>query len=212
MALSIHCRCQRLATAMDPTISVPLFLCTLPTCRPTWAERFTPARQTADPNRLFPGNRNGTLTDRIAFTLTDQLYPLADAVLDMHSGDGNEDLYPNWVGYYEQAGDPAVIAGSKALAFAFGFEHIVPFQWALTDAANAIWAGSAAVAQGIPSIDVEAGGKNIIINDAVAALEEGIRRTLAHMNMTKERPPITEQKLITARTWISLPRMVPGWP
>lgn len=200
---------QRLASVMDPsTISGAVIFVHIANM-PAYLGRtiYTSPADGKNLNRLFPGNRNGTLTDRIAFTLTDQLYPLADAVLDMHSGDGNEDLYPNWVGYYEQAGDPAVIAGSKALAFAFGFEHIVPFQWALTDAANAIWAGSAAVAQGIPSIDVEAGGKNIVSNDAVAAIEEGIRRTLAHMNMTKERfPPITEQKLITARTWISAPQ------
>ncbi len=158
-------------------------------------------------NRSFPGSPNGTLSEQIAYVLTNQIYPVADAVLDMHSGDGNEDLYPHWVGYYGRAGDPDVIAQSKALAFAFGFEHIVEFQWELNDKASAIWAGSAAVALGIPSIDVEAGGKNIASAEAVAAIEEGILRTMAHLELTSaEFPALPAQKVIRERTWISAPQ------
>jgi len=158
-------------------------------------------------NRLFPGKSDGTLSDRIAFTLTNQVYPLADAVLDMHSGDGNEDLSPNWVGYYGNAGNKSVIAKSRAMAFAFGFEHIVEFQWQLGETSDAIWAGSAAVALGIPSIDVEAGGKNVVDLEIVSAIETGIRRTLAHLKMISDDfPAIEQQTVITDRTWIAAPQ------
>ena len=60
-------------------------------------------------NRLFPGKATGSLSERIAYLLTSELYPLADAVLDVHSGDGNEDLRPSWTGYYAQAGSQDVI-------------------------------------------------------------------------------------------------------
>ncbi|MDG1995413.1 MAG: succinylglutamate desuccinylase/aspartoacylase family protein, partial [Emcibacteraceae bacterium] len=43
-------------------------------------------------NRSFPGKIHGTITERIAYFLTSEVYPLADAVLDIHSGDGNEQL------------------------------------------------------------------------------------------------------------------------
>ena len=99
----------------------------------------------------------------------------------MHSGDGNEDLNPPWVGFYERAGSEDVIERSRALALAFGAEHVVAFRWRFNDPSEAIWAGSAAVAQGIPSIDVEAGGRNVVDPEAVAFIERGVRRVLAHL-------------------------------
>lgn len=158
-------------------------------------------------NRLFPGKETGSLSERIAYLLTTQLYPLADAVLDVHSGDGNEDLRPFWTGYYAQAGTAEVIKKSKAMAFAFGIQHVVPFAWELSDASAAIWAGSAAVALGIPSIDVEAGGMGIIDHDAVAIIVTGFRRILAHMDMIDEAyPPPQNQKIIYDRQSIKSPQ------
>ena len=149
---------QRLATTLEPEIISGKIIFVHIANMSAYLGRtvYTSPADGKNLNRLFPGNSSGTLSARIAFLLTDQLYPLADAVLDMHSGDGNEDLNPIWVGYYAQAGNPDVIARSNALAMAFGFEHIVAFQWELTDRADAIWAGSAAVALGISSIDVMA--------------------------------------------------------
>ncbi len=200
---------QRLATVFDPSAIAGKVIFVHIANMPAYLGRsvYTSPVDQKNLNRLFPGDPNGSLSDRIAFVLTDQIYPLADAVLDMHSGDGNEDLKPMWVGYYGKAGSKEVVDQSKAMAFAFGFEHIVEFQWELTDTANAIWAGSAAVALGIPSIDVEAGGKNVVDGEAVTAIETGIRRTLAHLNMTTElHPPVPQQKVIRDRTWISAPQ------
>ncbi|MFK7732460.1 MAG: succinylglutamate desuccinylase/aspartoacylase family protein [Pseudomonadales bacterium] len=137
-------------------------------------------------NRLFPGKQSGSLSDRIAHTLSKQLFPLADAVLDVHSGDGNEDLRPYWVGYYGKAGNPDVIKKSKALAYAFGAPYIVEFQWELSEPNAAIWAGSSAVAQGVPSIDVEAGGMAVIEPQAVQLIEQGVFRVMTHMGMIEQ--------------------------
>ena len=45
-------------------------------------------------NRAFPGNPAGTLTEKIADYFTRYLVPLADVVLDMHSGGRTLDLLP----------------------------------------------------------------------------------------------------------------------
>lgn len=157
-------------------------------------------------NRLFPGKATGTLSERIAHIVTTDLFPLADAVLDVHSGDGNEDLRPFWTGYYAQAGNAEVIRKSKAMAYAFGLQYVVPFQWKLTDPFEAIWAGSAAVALNIPSIDVEAGGMGIINDEPVAAIEEGFHRMLAHMGMiNKTYPAPQHQQVIYDRQSIKSP-------
>jgi predicted deacylase len=158
-------------------------------------------------NRSFPGKPNGTITERIAYFLTNELYPLSDAVLDMHSGDGNEQLLPSWTAYYGEAGSDDVVSASRAMAYAFGLSHIVEFQWQLTSVDKAIWAGSAAVARDIPSIDVEAGGMGIFDEQAIDQIEEGVRRVMAHMGITKDQfPAVTPPKIIKDRHSITAPQ------
>lgn len=157
-------------------------------------------------NRLFPGNREGTLSDQIAHYLTENLYPLADAVLDIHSGDGNEQLIPSWTGYYGKAGGEKVIEQSRALAYAFGLKHIVEFQWELSSRDDAIWAGSAAIAMGIPSIDVEAGGMGIIDEPAIEQIISGAKRVMSHMGMIKEPfAPLVAPIIIRERASVKSP-------
>ncbi len=45
-------------------------------------------------NRVYPGRRDGTVSERIAFAITTQVIEKADYVLDLHCGDGNESLRP----------------------------------------------------------------------------------------------------------------------
>lgn len=78
-------------------------------------------------NRVFPGVRDGTRTERIAYTLTEEVLARADAVLDIHSGDANENLRPSYTGYYAEAGGPEVIERSRQMALAFGLDPIVEF-------------------------------------------------------------------------------------
>ncbi|MFK7958580.1 MAG: succinylglutamate desuccinylase/aspartoacylase family protein [Lysobacterales bacterium] len=157
-------------------------------------------------NRLFPGNPQGSLSERLAYTIAQELFPLADAVMDLHSGDGNEQLLPSWTGYYARAGNAEVVERSRAMAMAFGIPHIVEFQWELTDSKLAIWAGSAAVAQGIPSIDVEAGGMGLYNTNAIAQITTGVRRVMAHLGMTTERfDPLPNPILVQQRESVKSP-------
>ena len=45
-------------------------------------------------NRVFPGKSNGTISERIAYTMEEYIYPCVDFLIDLHSGDSNEDLIP----------------------------------------------------------------------------------------------------------------------
>ncbi len=158
-------------------------------------------------NRLFPGDAAGSLSNKIAHTLTTELYSIADAVLDMHSGDGNEQLIPSWTGYYEKAGSDEVIEASRKMAHAFGIQHIVEFQWEFEKREQAIWAGSAAIAMNIPSIDVEAGGMGIIDEPAINQIITGVRRTMAHLGMTQEEfAPLPFPTIIRERSSVKAPQ------
>jgi hypothetical protein len=65
------------------------------------------------------------------YVLVEHVYPLADYVLDVHSGDGNERLGPSYTAYYGKAGSDSVIQASKNMAIAFGLDLMVEFQWEL---------------------------------------------------------------------------------
>lgn len=45
-------------------------------------------------NREFPGDKEGTITQKIAHDVEKYLYPLADFIVDLHGGDINESLTP----------------------------------------------------------------------------------------------------------------------
>ncbi len=157
-------------------------------------------------NRSFPGKADGTLTERTAYFLTNEVYPLADAVLDIHSGDGNEQLRPSWVGYYSEEENKEVVEASRKMAMVFGLKYANAFKGSLTPKSKAIWAGSAAVAMGIPSIDVEAGGMGIINDYAIEQIENGIKRIMDHMGiLPSSLPPVTEPKIFGDRHSVNAP-------
>src|SRR6266540_5285312 len=45
-------------------------------------------------NRVYPGKPDGTVSERIAFAITNQVIERADYLVDLHAGDGNESLRP----------------------------------------------------------------------------------------------------------------------
>ena len=45
-------------------------------------------------NRVFPGDPEGTAADRIAYTMVTKLFSITDYYIDLHSGDGYEQLHP----------------------------------------------------------------------------------------------------------------------
>lgn len=54
--------------------------------------RYLPDRR--DLNRLFPGSANGSLGGRLARVLSEEVLPLADAVIDLHTGAINRPNFP----------------------------------------------------------------------------------------------------------------------
>lgn len=60
-----------------------------------WARRaFVVPEDGKNLNREFPGDVNGTLSQKTAWLLSQHFFPLADFYVDMHSGDIHEELHP----------------------------------------------------------------------------------------------------------------------
>lgn len=138
-------------------------------------------------NRQFPGRADGTISERIAYTLTNEVMRRADYVVDIHSGDANEDLTP-WTGFYAKHGTPDVIRRSREMAVAFGLDFIVEFPFAPAKPEEAIYTGAAAVQLGKPSFDVEVGRLGLIEPKNITTVVDGLLSVMRHLRMLDGEP------------------------
>jgi predicted deacylase len=120
-------------------------------------------------NRMFPGKPDGSVSERLADWLVTQVYPQADAYLDLHGGDLSEALLPFSL-------FPSDSAASKALAIAFGLPVAV-------SAGGEGYTINAAGRLGVPSIIAEVSGNGLWDEASVDEMTAGIDRVLHHLGM-----------------------------
>lgn len=126
-------------------------------------------------NRVFPGCPNGTLAERIAYTVTECFFKRADAYIDLHSGDGYEEMTP-YV-YCQGAAEPAVAQKSRAMAEQVDVLYLVSSQTTTGGAYN--HAGT----MGVPGILIERGGLGIWSREEVDADKKDVRNVLRYLGI-----------------------------
>ncbi len=132
-------------------------------------------------NRVYPGDPSGTLSQRIAFVMTEQIVKRCDVLLDMHCGDANEDLMPYT--YWMISGKAALDEESKTLALAFGLPHIIIDTTREKDPARSKYLGNTAMLMGKPAITTEAGSLGRTDEESVAANVRGVWSVLRRLGM-----------------------------
>jgi hypothetical protein len=132
-------------------------------------------------NRVYPGKGDGTVSERIAHVITREVIDRADYLVDLHCGDGNEALRP--YSYWMTSGTPEVNEKSKAMALAFGLDHIVIDTERTTDPAKSVYTSNTAITRGKPSITTETGLLGRVDADAVELAETGVSNLLRHFKM-----------------------------
>jgi hypothetical protein len=137
-------------------------------------------------NRVFPGRRDGTLSERIAFVLTSEVIDRATHVIDIHCGDGNEWLRP--YSYWVVTSAPGVVAASKELALAFGLDHIVIDTERPNNPAASVYLANTAMTRGKPALTAESGGWSRTDEESIARVERGVAGVLKHLGMRAEGP------------------------
>lgn len=147
-------------------------------------------------NRSFPGKADGAVTERIAFTLTEEIMLLSDYLIDIHSGDGNESLRPSYSAYYAEAGGTEVVDQSRRLAVAFGLETIVQFAGSYSSLDDAIYTSAQSVTRGIPSIDVESGELGVIDDVFIDPITDGALSVLRELGMIEGEPIVAANPLV----------------
>jgi len=106
-------------------------------------------------NRVFPGDPAGTLSQRIAYVLTEEVVKKSDGLIDLHCGDGNEALIPYT--YWMISGEKKMDEFTRTMALAFGIPHIIIDESRSKDPKDSKYLGNTALLLGRPAITTESG-------------------------------------------------------
>lgn len=128
-------------------------------------------------NRAFPGDPSGSLSARLAWVLEQALYPAADFLADLHSGDEDEALTP--LVFFPAAGDEDV--NRKALEAAKVLT--VPYRVRSTSK-NGLY--SWAVQKGVPALLIERGNRGQWSEEEVQGCLEDAGALLVHLGILPE--------------------------
>ncbi len=135
------------------------------------ASRYLPDRR--DLNRYFPGNPNGSVASRIAYSFFTEIALHCDALVDLHTGSFERSNLPQ---LRADLRNPDVVT----LTEGFGSTvilHSEPAPGTLRYAATAA---------GIPAVTVEAGGPSVLELAAVKHGVKGIQTLLNALGMVKK--------------------------
>src|SRR5262245_49799943 len=155
-----------------PIVNVPSFEQITPHLNPT---------DNKNMNRFYPGNPNGTQTERASHVITKEVVEKCDHLIDLHGGDLDENLRP--YSYWSVTGNQQQDEASKVLAVAFGLPYIIVSKDRPKDPNASRFLENTATTRGKPSITAEAGRSGPVDAGEVAMLERGVRNVMAHLKM-----------------------------
>ncbi len=126
-------------------------------------------------NRVFPGNKEGTWSERLAYAIEKELLSIADYYIDLHSGDSYEQLTP-YV-YYAGAAAKEVVEQSREMAQQADVPYMVGSNVAMGGCYNY------AASLGIPSILLERGQMGGWTKEESHSTRRDVRNILCHLGI-----------------------------
>ncbi|WP_139921093.1 succinylglutamate desuccinylase/aspartoacylase family protein [Hymenobacter sp. DG01] len=155
-------------------------------------------------NRVFPGKPDGTITERLAYRLGNDVIGRCTHVIDVHAGDALDDLRP-YAGYYNYFDTPELSEKGCHMASVLGFPYVIQFgnEPSLKDQAS-VYCSREAIKRGIPAIDIECGRFGLPEPEHIAQIKQALQRLLGHLQMTESQPAVSiPPALITQRTTVN---------
>jgi len=132
-------------------------------------------------NRSFPGNPRGTITEQISAYVTDHIFSIGDAFLDLHSGGSSLDILPSAI--VEPTSDPELRRRNIAAVQAFD----APLTVVISNLGETRTATAAACQAGLVTVGTEMAGGGRVSIDALAICRRGVRNVLAHLGVLDAR-------------------------
>ena len=150
-------------------------------------------------NRVYPGKPDGTVSERIAYAITNQIIERADYLVDLHAGDGNESLRP--YSYWSPLGlNTRADSIAREMALAFGSDHIVVDTARPRDVRASVYTQNTAQLRGKPAITTETGYLGIPAEDMVQRNVDGVFRLLRYLRMVPGDVELVRNPLFFDRT------------
>ncbi len=132
-------------------------------------------------NRVFPGDPQGSLSQRIAHLLKKEVIDRCDYLIDLHCGDGNEALIPYT--YWMIGGNKEIDETSQRMALAFGLKHIIIDPTRPKDRTDSKYLGNTAILDSKPAITTESGYLGKTDEEFIAANIRGILNVMKLFKM-----------------------------
>jgi predicted deacylase len=138
-------------------------------------------------NRFYPGDPNGTQTERASWAMTKQVVEKSDYLIDLHGGDLDESLRP--YSYWAPTGNAQQDAVSRAMVLAFGLDTIILSTDRPRDPNSARYLETNASLRGKPSLTAEAGHAGTVEPEDVTALIHGCLNVMRYLKMLQGNAP-----------------------
>jgi predicted deacylase len=152
-------------------------------------------------NRVFPGDPSGTISQRIAYVLTQEVVKKCDFLIDLHCGDGNEALIPYT--YWMASGDEKANEISKKMVLAFGIKYIIIDKTRTQDITDSRYLGNTAILHSRPAITTESGYLGKTDEESVVRNIKGIFNVMKLFQMVEGEP-----EFVTDPVWIDQYKVV----
>ncbi|MDT8067786.1 MAG: M14 family metallopeptidase [Terriglobia bacterium] len=141
-------------------------------------------------NGYYPGNPNGTQTERVSWAITKQVVEQCDYLIDYHGGDLDENLRP--YAYWPKSGDTKRDAITRDMVLAFGLDHIIVWSERPADPNASRYLDNTANTRGKPAIAVEAGYSGTVRAKDVNLLVNGTVSVMRYLKMLPGAPTPVE--------------------
>jgi predicted deacylase len=132
-------------------------------------------------NRLYPGNASGTQTERALWAINKQVVAVSDYLIDLHGGDLDENL--RRYSYWPVTGNQKLDATTRAMAMAFGLDHIIIQKNQGQAVPGATSLSRFAIDLGKPTVIAEAGHAGTTNAEDVEPLVVGAENVMRHLKM-----------------------------
>jgi predicted deacylase len=142
-------------------------------------------------NRVFPGDPQGTISQRVAHVIKTEIVDRCDCLIDMHCGDGNEALIPYT--YWMVTGDEKLDEISRQMALAFGLKHIIIDQSRTQDISDSKYLGNTAVLNKKPAITTESGYLGRTDEESIVRNINGILNVMRLFKMIEGEPHVPSE-------------------
>jgi len=150
-------------------------------------------------NRLFPGDENGSIAQKLAHFLATELIPYCDTVVDLHSGGRGHYFLPSGTASIPANGEGAVSLIENVTAWQT--EYAIVFPSPPRTNSTSLLPGFAAAA-GKSIFTAELGGAAVATAHSVAIAKRGLAGVLSRIGATtslEDKPELRTKKFIDMR-------------